>query len=124
QYISEIDAAADAIGRNLAGLVQDGSYIQMGIGKIPAAIAKYLRDHRKLKIHSGMVTDFVRDLHEGGALDETHDHVATFAAVSQDLYEWLPTAPWIRIIGVEEIFHTPTLARLNPFVAVNAALEV
>ncbi len=51
-----------AIADHIADLIPDGATIQLGIGSIPSAVARLLRGHRDLGIHSGVITDAVADL--------------------------------------------------------------
>ena len=57
------------IGTHVAGLIDDGDTIQIGIGKVPAAVLASLRDRRDLGLHGGLVSDEVADLHEAGVAD-------------------------------------------------------
>ena len=64
------------IGAHVAGLIDDGDTIQIGIGKVPAAVLASLRDRRDLGLHGGLVSDEVADLHEAGVLTgarKSHD---------------------------------------------------
>ena len=58
---------ARRIGQHVAGLIEDGDCIQVGIGKVPASILGALHGHRDLTLHGGMVTDEVVDLHAAQA---------------------------------------------------------
>ena len=64
------------IGEHVAGLIDDGDTIQIGIGKVPAAVLAALRDRRDLGLHGGLVSDEVADLHEAGVMTgarKSHD---------------------------------------------------
>lgn len=63
--ITEVE---EAIGRNVASLVEDGSTLQLGIGTIPDATLKFLGDKKDLGIHSEMFSDGVVDLYEKGVI--------------------------------------------------------
>ena len=52
--ISETDLA---IARIVAGYIEDGAVIQVGIGAVPDAILRLLGDRRDLGVHSGMIGD-------------------------------------------------------------------
>src|SRR5262249_12431546 len=52
----------EAIGRNVAAFIEDGSTLQIGIGAIPDAVLKSLVSHRHLGVHSEMFSDGVIDL--------------------------------------------------------------
>ena len=62
------DSLSQAIGEHVARFVEDGSTIQMGLGKIPTAVLRALRGRRDLKIHSGLIPEAVVDLEDAGAL--------------------------------------------------------
>ncbi|MBS2005375.1 MAG: 4-hydroxybutyrate CoA-transferase, partial [Cyanobacteria bacterium SZAS LIN-5] len=53
----EPSMAENAIGKNVASLVEDGATIQLGIGAVPNAVLKYLRDRQDLGVHSEMLSD-------------------------------------------------------------------
>lgn len=118
------DEATEAIAGLVAGLLDDGVTLQTGLGKVPAAIARCLRGHRRIRLHSGLISDGLMELAAAGALDEDYPHRTTLVAGSEALYGWLPQARGLRIVGVDETHAPEALARLGRFVAVNSALEV
>jgi 4-hydroxybutyrate CoA-transferase len=124
-----LDPEARAIGRHAASLVRDGDCIQIGIGKPQAAVLAEIGDRRDLGFHSGMLTDAVLDLFERGALTgraKTRDAgvmVTGFAVGSRRLYDACPRLP----IAFREAGYThdfATIASIDNFVSINAALEV
>ncbi|MFT3721670.1 acetyl-CoA hydrolase/transferase family protein [Pseudorhodoferax sp.] len=123
-YATGTDEATETIGHLVAGLLDDGCTLQTGLGKVPTAIARSLRGHRRITIHSGLISDGLMELALAGALDEDAAHRTTLVAGSAALYDWLPQARGLRIVGVDETHAPQTLARLQRFVAVNSALEV
>ncbi len=56
------------IGQHVAGLIEDGSTMQMGIGAIPDGVLYYLKDKKDLGIHTEMFSDGVIDLYEQGVI--------------------------------------------------------
>ncbi len=124
EYRVDDDEPTRAIARHIAALVDDGCTVQTGLGKVPTAMAHCLRDRRRLRIHSGMVSDGLLDLADAGALDTDAEHRTGVAAGTDRLYRWLPQAPGLRIVGCEHTHGAAVLATLQRFVAVNSALEV
>jgi 4-hydroxybutyrate CoA-transferase len=112
------------IAGHIAALIDDGCTLQMGVGKVPTALAERLRDRRRLRIHSGLVSDGFANLMESGALDADFVHTACVASGTGGFYRWLPEARGLRIAGCEITHGALTLAALQRFVAVNSALEV
>jgi acyl-CoA hydrolase len=83
------------IGEHIAGLVDDGSTLQLGIGGIPNAVAHSLRSKKDLGVHTEMMVDSMMDLYEAGVVTNRRKtlvkdkFIATFAMGSARLYEWL-----------------------------------
>ncbi|MFC1859806.1 acetyl-CoA hydrolase/transferase family protein, partial [Thermodesulfobacteriota bacterium] len=65
--VPETDVEA-RIGEIIAGLVEDGSTLQMGIGNIPNAVLTRIHDKCDLGIHTEMFSDHVVDLVEAGVI--------------------------------------------------------
>lgn len=56
------------VAEQVAALVPDRATVQLGVGTLPAAVAHALRRHRELGVHSGVVSDGLVDLVEGGVV--------------------------------------------------------
>ena len=123
-YSTDSDPATEAIAAHIASLVPDGAALQVGLGKVPAALSRLLRNHRKLRLHSGMLSDGLIELAEAGALDNDFLHTTTVLVGSDKLYQWLPGFDNLRVVGCEITHHLPVLISTPGLVAVNSALEV
>lgn len=123
----EPDPVTTRIGARVAALVPDGATVQLGIGAVASAVAAALRGRRNLRVHSGLVGDWVVDLAEAGALahEPANPAVVTGTAVGTDrLYSFLRDNPAVEVRPVERV-HAPAVAgRIARFVAVNSALQV
>jgi acyl-CoA hydrolase len=118
------------IGKLVAGLVEDGAVVQVGLGSIPEAILHSLADHRDLGLHSGLIYDSVVDLIECGAITNVRKtldpgvsvtgliaggcRLATFAHHNASLV--------LKPTGYVHAQHV--LERLDRFTAINSAIEV
>ena len=60
--------AEKAVAEHVASLVPDDATVQLGIGAMAAAVATSLLSHRRLRIHSALVGDWLMDMHESGTL--------------------------------------------------------
>ena len=58
-YSSKATDAIRRIGKNVAGLIEDGATIQLGIGSIPDQVLKNLTGHKNLGLHTEMLSDGV-----------------------------------------------------------------
>lgn len=119
-----------AIARHVAGLIEDGSCIQVGIGKLPGSILRALGEHRRLGFHSGLIGPEARELIAAGVItgeDKTVDHrchVAGLALGDADFYRWTGREPQLLFKPVDYTHDLQTLAAIERFVSINSALEV
>jgi acyl-CoA hydrolase len=125
-----LDDVSRRIAANAASLIDDGSTLQFGVGRIPDAIMSTLAHIRGLGIHSGVISDAVVDLIECGAVTNTGKGMDAGVTVTnhligtQRLYRF---AHRNRAVAVRPASHThghAVLSRLNRLVAINSALEV
>ena len=123
-YTTDSDPATEAIAANLANLITDGATLQVGLGKVPAALSRLLRNHRKLRLHSGMLSDGFLELSEAGALDNDFAHTTCVLIGSERLYQELPRFDQLRVAGCEITHDLATLMNTRGLIAVNSALEV
>ncbi len=95
------DEVAMRIGENIAGLVEDGSTIQLGIGEIPNAAALSLHGKKDLGVHTEMMVDSMMELYELGVITNREKSIhrdkfiCAFAMGSEKLYKWLDNNPSI-----------------------------
>lgn len=123
-YSTDSDEPTRAIATHIAGLVDDGCTLQMGLGKVPTALAPLLSGHRRLRLHSGMLSDGMMQLAQAGALDEDFAHTTCVLAGTESLYRWAAGCGNLRVLGCEITHDARRLAALDRFIAVNSALEV
>ncbi|MFT7583371.1 MAG: 4-hydroxybutyrate CoA-transferase [Myxococcota bacterium] len=71
---ARLDATHTAIGQHVAGLVEDGATLQMGIGAVPDAVLAALVHHRHLGVHTEMFSDGLLPLLESGVVDNSLKH--------------------------------------------------
>jgi 4-hydroxybutyrate CoA-transferase len=118
------------IGAHVAGLIDDGDTIQIGIGKVPAAVLVSLRGRRDLGLHGGLVSDEVADLHEAGVLTgarKTHDAgtmVCTAALGSPRVYDWAGRCPALKFAPVGYTHDVRIISQIDNFVAINSVLSI
>ena len=63
---------AQMVARYIAAIIDDGSTLQIGLGRVPNEALRYLTDRRDLGIHSDVITDGVVDLVEAGVVTGRH----------------------------------------------------
>ncbi|MEI6386798.1 MAG: acetyl-CoA hydrolase/transferase C-terminal domain-containing protein [Spirochaetota bacterium] len=118
------------IGAHIAGLVEDGSTIQLGIGGIPNAAALALRDKKDLGAHTEMFVDSMMELYELGVI--TNDRkslkrgkfITTFAMGSRRLYDWLDDNVAVEFQRGKWVNDPAVVAQNSRMVSINTCLSV
>lgn len=118
------------IGQHVAGLVDNGSTLQLGIGAIPNGVLHYLRDKRDLGIHSELFSDGVVDLYEAGVITNEKKTlhpgkmIAGFLLGTRRLYDFVDNNPVVELHPTEYVNDSYIIAQNEKMVAINSAIEV
>lgn len=118
------------IGEIIAGMVEDGSTLQMGIGAIPDAALLRLRERRDLGIHTEMFSDRVVELFEAGAitnrLKNVHPNriVTSFVSGTRKLFDFVHDNPLVEFHPCSRTNDTALIRRNDNVVAINSCLQV
>ena len=119
-----------AIGRHIAGLIEDGDTLQIGIGGVPDAVLGNLIDRRDLGIHSEIISDSLLPLIERGvvtgARKTLHPYkvVVGFGLGTRRLYEFVNENPMFEFRPNSYVNDPFVIARNDHMVGVNSALEI
>ena len=118
------------IGRHIAGLIEDGSTLQLGIGSIPEAVVPFLREKRHLGVHTEMFSDAVVDLVENGVVTNERKSlhpgkiIASFVLGSQRLFNFVDNNPITEFHPSHYTNDPFIISRNEKMVAINSAIEV
>ena len=118
------------IGRYAAQLIDDGATIQVGLGNSPEAVVRALRKHRKLGIHTGLLTDTLMDLVRSGAVDGSRKSykpgkiIASHAMGSRKLYRFVHENDDVEFHPSHWVNDPHRISRNDRMVAINGAREV
>ncbi len=118
------------IGEHIASLVEDGSTLELGIGRIPHSVLEFLKDKKDLGIHTEMLSDPIVDLVKAGSITgrlKTLDPgkiVASFCMGTNKLFDFIHENPTFALHPTEYVNNPVTIARQDRMVAINVALEV
>ena len=119
-----------AIGKNIAGIIDDGATLQMGIGGIPNAVLTYLTNHKDLGVHTEMFSEGIVDLVEKGVVNGSkkklnpYKIISGFAMGTRRLYDFMDDNPEIEMLDIAYVNDT-SIIRQNPKVtAINSAIEI
>lgn len=120
----------ESIGKHIAGLVEDGATLQMGIGAIPDAVLAQLTNHRRLGVHTEMFSDGLLPLLEQGIVTGENKKVlpgkvvATFAMGSRALMDFVNNNPSVQFRDAAFTNDTATIRRNPKVTAINSAIEI
>lgn len=126
-----ITDADERIAAHVEALVDDGATLQFGIGGIPNSVARLLADGPKgdFGIHTEMFVDGIMQLHRAGKVTNHKGvfdglSIATFAAGSRALYDWLDRNREVRLLPVQYVNDPAIIRRNRRMVSVNGAIAI
>jgi len=128
--VPESDDTLRRIGQNIARLVEDGSTIECGIGRIPQALAEFLKDKKDLGIHTEMFSDWIIDLIECGAITCAKKSlnrgkiIASFCMGSKRLYDYVDNNPLFEFYPTEYVNDVHIIGQHEKMVGINVGLEI
>lgn len=129
-YSAGIDDIAEKIGRHVAGLIEDGSTLQMGIGTIPDAVLQQLSGHKGLGVHTEMFSDGLIPLVAKGVITNEHKKVrpgkivSSFILGTQKVYDFVNDNPYVSCMDVAFVNDSDVIRRNPKVVAINSAIEI
>lgn len=118
------------IGKHIAGMIENGSTLQMGIGSIPNAVLSELTNHKNLGIHTEMFSDGIIPLVESGVINNSKKRlhpgkiVSGFAFGSQKLYDFIRDNPLVNMLDIAYVNDVSVIRKNPKVVAINSAIEV
>jgi len=124
------DAVAEKIARYIASIIDDGSTMQIGIGRIPNETLKYLKGKRNLGIHTDVITDSIIPLIEEGIITgvEKSMHrgkiVASYCLGTRRLYDLIDRNPMFSFHPIEYVSDVRLIAQQKRMVSVTQAFAV
>ncbi|MFH0733216.1 MAG: acetyl-CoA hydrolase/transferase C-terminal domain-containing protein [bacterium] len=120
----------DKIGEHIAGLIEDGSTLQMGIGAIPDCVLKYLKHHKDLGVHTEMFSDGMIELVESGVINGERKTIhpgkiiVGFVLGTKRAYNFLDNNPIFEFHPQEYVNDPFIISQNYKMVAINSAIEV
>ncbi|MBC7537461.1 MAG: acetyl-CoA hydrolase/transferase family protein [Bacteriovorax sp.] len=131
ECLTEVNTSAElAIGKNIAGLIEDGSTLQLGIGSIPNAVLSMLGNHKDLGIHTEMFSDGIISLYEKGVITGKYKKkhprkiVSSFVIGSQKIYDFIDDNTEVLLLDCSYTNNPHIIAQNQKVVAINSAIEI
>jgi acyl-CoA hydrolase len=110
-----------AIARNALPFVPHGAVLEFGIGLLPDAMCSALGRHEGLRVHSGSVGDGVIELAQRRVVSRID---GALLIGSGRLFDFARDNGRVRLHSSEYTHGAGVLAKQQPFVAINSAVEV
>jgi len=125
-----LNEVAMQIASYIASIIDDGSTLQIGLGRIPNESLKYLMDRRDLGIHTDVITDAIIPLIEKGIITgraKSRNHgkiVASYCLGSRKLYDFIDNNPLFVFKPIKYISNFKTVSSQHQMVSVTQAFAV
>lgn len=126
----ERSAVAERIAKYVSQLVDDGSTLQVGFGRVSNSVIRYLEDKKDLGIHSEVITDAHLYLIKKGVITgrgkKVHPGkiVASSVIGGRELYDFVHNNPEVELYPVEYVNDRRLISANEQMVALNSALEI
>lgn len=120
----------EPIGDAIAELVEDGSTLQLGMGRIPNAVALRLFEKNDLGIHSEMLTDSMVDLYRAGVVTNKRKTlcpnkiIGAFALGTQKLYDFIDDNPAVELRSGRWANDPYVIGQNYRMVSINSCIQV
>ncbi len=131
QHVPQPETEIEArIGEIIAGLVEDRSCLQMGIGGIPDAVLTRLKGKQDLGVHTEMFSDRFVELFESGAVTNRFKTVSpgrtvtSFVIGTQRVFDFVDDNPLVEFHPSDRTNDTSVIRKNERVVAINSALQV
>ncbi|MGE3873457.1 MAG: GNAT family N-acetyltransferase [Parvibaculaceae bacterium] len=121
---------ADRIARYIAAIIEDGSTLQIGLGRVPNEALRYIKDRRDLGIHSDVITDGIVDLVEAGVVTGRRKTlhrdriVASYCLGTRRLYDFVDDNPHLDFQPIDEVCDPGAIAANHRMVSINQAFAM
>ena len=121
---------AQMVARYIAAIIDDGSTLQIGLGRVPNEALRYLTDRRDLGIHSDVITDGVVDLVEAGVVTGRHKAhhreriVTSYCLGTRRLYDFVHDNPRVMFLPIDQVCDPVAIAANPSMVSITQAFAV
>ena len=118
------------IARYIAGIIDDGSTLQIGLGHVAHEALQYLTDRKDLGVHSDLISDAILPLLESGNLtgarktSKPFKIVASMALGSRALYDLIDGNPLFSFEPMDAVCNPATIAAQHKMVAIAQAFSI
>ncbi len=121
---------ADRVARYIAAIIEDGSTLQIGLGRVPNEALHHITDRRDLGIHSDVITDGIMSLVEAGVVTGRRktlhrDRIVTsYCLGTRRLYDFVHDNPRFDFQPIEEVCDPRAVAANHRMVSITQAFAI
>jgi acyl-CoA hydrolase/GNAT superfamily N-acetyltransferase len=125
-----VGTVAERIARYVARIIEDGSTLQIGLGRVPNEMLRHLTTRRDLGIHSDVITEPLVELIERGVVtgirksDRPGKVVTSWAMGTRRLYDLIDGDPRFVFEPIDRVCDPEVLARQERMVSVTQAFAI
>lgn len=118
------------IGGYVSRLIEDGSTIQIGMGRLSEAVLESLHGKRWLGVHSGLLPEGIVDLVEKGIIDNSqkglkNGKIVTTTIIGTDkLFKFVHNNRSVESYPSNYTHNQVTLAKINKLHSISSAIQV
>src|SRR5262245_44381280 len=127
---SEVGEVAERVARYIASMIEDGSTLQIGLGRVPNKALSHLKEHRDIGIHSDVVTDGIIELIEAGVVTcrrKTRHQgriVASYCLGTRRLYDFIDDNPNFLFLPIDRVCDPEEIAANPRMVSITQAFAI
>ena len=117
-----IGEVAEQIARYVARIIPDDATLQVGLGRVPNEMLRFLADRRAVRIHSDVLTEPIVDLVDRGVVGGPI--VGSLAMGTRRLYDLIDDNPSARLEPIERVCDASVLGSLPTLASVTQAFSI
>jgi len=128
---AELGEEMPKIAKNVATLIEDGSTLEFGIGKIPPHVCRELMNKNDLGIHTEILSGPIFELIKAGVVTGKYKTLHPYQVVfgfaypnSIEMYEWFDRNPVCTAYPLNYVCDTNIVAQNYKFTAINSAVQI
>jgi RimJ/RimL family protein N-acetyltransferase len=121
---------AQRVARYIAAIIDNGSTLQIGLGRLPNEALRHLKDRRDLGIHSDVITDGVLELVEAGVVTgrrktRHRDRIVTsYCLGTRRLYDFVDGNPGVAFLPIDQVCDPEEVAANPRVVSITQAFAL
>jgi len=126
----KIGPEEEAVAAVVNERIRDGDTLCIGVGAIPEALVKTLKDRRHLGLHTGMISDSTVDIMESGVVTNERKAidrgktVSGAAAGTEKLFRFLHKNPQVEMHPYTYTHDANIIRQFDNFITIVSAIEV